>query len=169
VLVVLALAALMTGTIGQMVKFMSPHLLNVMLTFDPEASHALDRQEQMRAKILAGYTVLSWLAAVGLLATNGFRLWYVPVFCLLLGAPLLVTRIFELPEGLYRTHAKVYAGVGIAIGIGAIVTAAMTVGEPWDNHVKTWQAADAFGYLLITFLTMCLFSRRLHAAHDEFV
>jgi tetratricopeptide (TPR) repeat protein len=168
VLLALVVMSVMIGTIGQIVKFMAPHLLNVMLSFDPQGKHALDDQEIRRARILAVYVVSSWALSLALFVTNGWTVWFVPFFCLLYMAPLVVTRIFEFPEGDYRKQAMIYCGVALAFGLTATITSFFAE-DPFNSYTLTWEMTDTSYACLFVFLGMAFFSRRLNDKHELFV
>jgi hypothetical protein len=83
-------------------------------------------------------------------------------------APLVVTRIFEFPEGDYRKQATVYCGVAIAFGLTAVATGFLAE-DPFNSYSPTWEMTDTSYLCLFIFMGMAFFSRRLNEAHELFV
>lgn len=156
--------ALIFGFNAVMLSFMAPHLLNVLLAFDPEGCSALDAQEIRRAKILGAYVVFSWIAGLALLPAIA-TMWFPAAFCLLFAAPILVTRIFEFEEhNPCRRKAMIYAGVGMLFGVVALATSVFSP-ELLDNNDPQFLLPDFSYGCLIVFILMCFCSRRYN--HKE--
>ena len=156
------------GVAAVLVKSISPHLLNIFLALDPEAKNALDRKEQLRAKILGVYTVCSWVAGLWLLRYFSSP-WMPALFLFVYLAPVLLTRIFEFPEDSeYRRKAIVYVAMGLLFGLGGVVSSVVSKVSVFDLKVQTWTLADTSCGLMFVFLCFTLFARAYWREHQSF-
>ncbi|HEY9774615.1 MAG TPA: tetratricopeptide repeat protein [Planktothrix sp.] len=142
--------------LSSILQWIAPHLLNLCMRFDPIAKHALNEDEIFIANFLAAWLLASYAITAVMLFFANHTNFLAPTFFFLYGAPFLFCRVFEFPQGKYRTHAIIYAGIAAAIGLAGIVCGFC----PSTGALSSVCTASI--NCSLTYLLLCLLMRLLH-------
>ena len=154
-----ATISIIAHVVGTIMKIVGPHLLLVMMMFDPVAREALAPDELREAKLLAIWIGVSYVLGWTLIFKFALHPLFLPASALLFAMPIAFTRVFELANHPREAQfAKRYCAATAAVGVVSVVLALV---GPDTSQIRNlpWNITDLSGALACIFLILAFLTR----------